>query len=323
MNTVSKSTIELQSDIPPSLHETHQCGILHGTNNPSGEGRLLQNKQHCFAWLSDTSHYTNASDYLHKSGYNNVVFIPYSCQKSWIEKYPSAPLHIYTDPSGKCVKTVDNWNAATTTTSTSSANNNNTASISNISSAVVKYPQLNKKKKKKLFPAAILSHYERDALHIQIYRYFAWLHSHLAVLETTDTGKRAMSRAGVSIRAIEKIISEMGGIRAVSFEVANNGTVDDDDEDDTNTNNSNTTQSQPNDENDVVTPLLESDLVHQMETLAKSFEDVANNNNAPGNKKGQKRTSQTLDFEEMFGRLMAYREVHGHVDLPHKYKADK
>ena len=59
-----------------------------------------------------------------------------------------------------------------------------------------------------------------------------------------------------------------------------------------------------------------------METLAKSFEDVANNN-APGNKKGQKRTSQTLDFEEMFGRLMAYREVHGHVDVPHKYKDDK
>ena len=103
MNIVSKSTIELHSDIPQPVHETHKCGILHAKNNQSGEEH--SKRQHCFVWLSDTSHFANAHDHLVQSGYNDVVFVPYSCQKSWIENHPSAPLHMYTDPNGNCVNT--------------------------------------------------------------------------------------------------------------------------------------------------------------------------------------------------------------------------
>lgn len=131
-------------------------------------------------------------------------------------------------------------------------------------------------------------------------------------MEAEDTGKRAMSRAGVSIRAVENVIREMEGIRAVSFEKEEAATTNNED--------NNNIFSQTNDNDDDV-PLLERALVDQMEKIAKSFEDNNADAARPGNKKG--RTSQTLDFDDMFGRLMAYREIHGHVDVPHKYKDDK
>eukprot|EP00956_Cyclotella_meneghiniana_P011586 scaffold16276_cov49-Cyclotella_meneghiniana.AAC.6 len=284
MNTiVSKSTIELQSDIPESSHETHKCGILHATNQ-SGEGRL-QNKQHCFVWLSDTSHYGNVYDYLVKYGYNNVVFIPYSCQKSWIENYPLAPLHSYTDSNGKCVDTADNATATSTANHSSNTSSisintvNNAAATStdNFSNTPSSSIRINQKQKQKLFPEAILSDFERDALHVQIYRYFAWLHSHLAKMETSNTGIFAMIHAGLSIRAVENVVREMErGIRAVSLEKER--------------------AAKPNNKNDAnAIPLLEN---------------------------GWNTRGRVPDFDEMFDRLMAYREIHGHVDVPCGYKND-
>ena len=279
MKTVLKSTIEFESDLNNSSENSHKSGILHATKHSDSK-----REEHCFVWLSHTSHYRNACIYLRKFGFTDVVFVPYSCKKSWTDKYPMASPHIHVDSQGNCVGRPPSKSA---TSSVPSANNSE-----------IMYPQLksagknSRKPKKKLFPDAELSHLARDALHIQIYLYFAWLNHKLEKMEDEDNGNRMMSRAGVSRRAVDNIVNELEGLRAISYyiEDADDSLVLDD------------------------TPYLERDLVEQLEKMAEDTEEVPN-------KRGRHH-SRTLAFDEMFEKLVQYRERHGHVDIPHKCKED-
>lgn len=289
MKTVLKCTIEFESDVNQYSEESHTSGILHATKYSE-----LKREEHCFVWLSHTSHYTNAYKYLKKFGFTKVVFVPYSCKKSWTDKYPAAVPHIHVDSKGNCVGSPYGPKKSTIS-AVSSANN-----------AGIMYPQLkstgNKrgKPKKKLFPDAKLSHFARDALHIEIYLYFAWLSDKLEKLEGEDNGKRMMGRAGISRRAVDNIVDELEALRVISYykEDACDNLVTDD------------------------APYLERDLVEQFEKMA---EDTSRANSGDGEEVQSKRGrhhSGTLAFDEMFGRLMQYREKHGHVDIPHKSKED-
>lgn len=286
MKTVAKSTIEFESDVPDDSQQTHTSGVLHATTHSASK-----RQEHCFAWLVDTSFYAGAYEYLSKFGFSEVVFIPYTQKKAWMERYPAAPLNINVDKKGKCSGTPYGK-----VNSTSGSND-----------AIV-YPQFKTAKKrgraktkKKLFQDAILSHGERDCLHVEIYTYFSWLDDQLETLEKEDNGKRMSSRAGVSRRAVGSIIEELEGLRVVSYHKGEEGAVKG------------------------KLPFLEESLVEPLEKMAdevaKANQTEDDGEERPSKRRGQ-HDSRTLEFDEMFDRLMQFRAIHGHVDIPHKHKDD-
>lgn len=191
MKTVAKSSISFKSDVRKDSQPNHIEGILHATSISR------QKEEHCFAWLSDTSFYANAHEYLNNYGFENIVFIPYSSKTAWVKRYPSAPICIDIDERGNCVGSPD----GKMRTSSSSA-----------------YQQSKPfTKKKKLFGNATLSHTERDCLHIQIYIYFMWLNKELEKLEREENGKRKMNRCGVPKQIVVDVIEELEGFPAVAY----------------------------------------------------------------------------------------------------------
>jgi hypothetical protein len=156
--------------------------------------------------------------------------------------------------------------------------------------------------KKKLFHSAILSHSEREILHVQIYKYFSWLHAQLVQLEQETTGKRLMSRVGISSDGVGAVMDEMGeGFRAISRFV-------EDEDGDTEINEG--------------VPFLEEGLATHWEKMAQEASDNQGDDRDGSLLKKKRTIPGELDFDEMFGRLMQYREIYGHVNVSHKYKGD-
>ena len=278
MKTVVKSTISFKSDVRKASRPTHTKGILHATKISE-----TKEEEHCFAWLSDTSVFANAFEYLNSYGFENMVFIPFTSKTSWTERYPCAPVYINIDEKGNCVGTPY---CKMSTSSTSSK---------------IAYPQLKRfKTKKKLFENATLSHDERDFLHIQIYTYFVWLNNQLENLKHEENGNRMMSRSGVSKQTVVDVIEELEGFKAVAY------------------------FKQHESFNQDQVPLLEDELTEQLEKMVEDTikaRQAEDDPERPSKRRGHY-DSRALDFDEMFERLMEYREQHGHVDIPHTYKGD-
>jgi hypothetical protein len=184
MKTVTKSTIQFKSDVGKSSKETHTCGILHATKQSA-----LKGEEHCFAWLSNTSYFASAYEHLSKLGYTDMVFIPYSCKKAWMENYPLAPPLLHFNSRGRCTESPGGAIA-------NSASTNDSLTYPQPTPPTKKRSR--PKNKRKLSSDAILSHSERGTLHIQMHTYFTWLDSQLEKLAEKDNGKRIMGQAGIS-----------------------------------------------------------------------------------------------------------------------------
>ena len=52
---------------------------------------------------------------------------------------------------------------------------------------------------------------ERDALHVEIYKYFAWLSSKVVELETTESGRRSVKRADYTASGLRGLLSKLEG----------------------------------------------------------------------------------------------------------------
>jgi hypothetical protein len=299
MKTVTKSTIQFKSDVGKSSKETHTCGILHATKQSA-----LKGEEHCFAWLSDTSHFASAYEHLSKLGYTNVVFIPYSCKKAWMGKYPLASPLLHIDSTGHCTGSPSANGIAT------SASTNNGLTYPQLMQPPQLTPSTKKrsrpKSKRKLFSDAILSHSERDTLHIQMHTYFTWLDSQLEKLAEKDNGKRIMGQAGISRQTVGNILEELEGLKAVSR-------YKDDKERDA---------SMELEASKETVPFLEGELKDQLEQMTEETVQTNAEDGEEGRKRGCYRRALAHDFDDMFGRLMRFREMYGHVDVSHKYKGD-
>lgn len=285
MKTVAVSTIELKSDVHNASREAHTSGMLHAIKHSDSNG-----EEHCFAWISDTSFYPDAYEYLSKYGFTKVVFIPYTCKKAWMVQYPYLPVCIHIDEEGNCVGTPNGK------TSTSSASSNK-----NVFPQSKTAKRRKTKNKKKLFEGAMLSHFERDCLHIQMHSYFSWLSVQLEKLEEEENGKRMMARAGVSRRVVDSLIDGLEGFKAVEHYKENSDVNFKD-----------------------TLPFLEKGLVKQLETMV---EVTVTKDGDEGPKKRRRvqndsRSRAALDFDEMFERLIQFQEIHGHVNVPNTRKGD-
>eukprot|EP00804_Cyclotella_cryptica_P027031 CCRYP_013671-RA/>CCRYP_013671-RA protein AED:0.05 eAED:0.05 QI:161/0.66/0.5/1/1/1/4/672/562 len=298
LKTVTKSTIEYKSDLRKGSH-AHSSGILHATQHSS-----TAREEHCFAWLASTSHHATAMNYLSQFGFNHAVFIPYSSKRRWMERYPTAVPHVHIDVRGKCTG-FPYWHAPHPDEGAAAGvvTGRGAGPIETTTTKKRGRPKI----KKKLFASALLSHSERDILHIQIYKYFAWLRAQLIRLEEETAGKRLMSRVGISSDGVGAVLEEMAeGFRAVSHvrieEEKGEHDVDGD--------------------GDGSVPFLEEGLVTQLERMEQ---EAAKNqvDDGDGSMLKKRRTIPgELDFDEMFGRLVRFREIYGHVNVSHRYKGD-
>ncbi|KAL3771868.1 hypothetical protein ACHAW5_003213 [Stephanodiscus triporus] len=224
-----KSTLQFRTDLTKSSRDVHPCGILHftrigGGGHGHGDGNShggvgagsypsssspSPSEEHAFAWISryhDDACLSNALLHMSKFGFdpNDVVFIPYSSRRSWIDRYPLAFPHVFCGENG-IVTGYPHWSdgagwagwevvnlrrtsfavtgggdgvalTGANPSLSSPSVETTTAIATSLSTSTTRGGA---RRKKKIFPTAHLSNDERDELHIEIYRYFKWLRDSL------------------------------------------------------------------------------------------------------------------------------------------------
>ncbi|KAL7466486.1 hypothetical protein ACHAXS_006786 [Conticribra weissflogii] len=267
----------------------------------------------------------------------NVKFIPFSSKANWIYRYPHAYPYIECNEVGE-VSGFPYWNPSTGTDLSNpiggtfhpslgmgrdacqddptkyflcrsvdapAANTGNdgirtdiaaaataTAVAAAASTAIAASAPTSEKRGKSILRAAMLSDKEREQLHLEIYDYFQWLDSELTQLETTHDGRRTTSNAGLVVSGLRNVIARMEG----TFRVVRER---DDAEKEASATGSGA-------------PFLEEVLGSALRQRYRRLQ--------PMKKAGHSRVA--LDFEDMYARLLAFRQEFGHVNVSRKYKKD-
>mmetsp|Transcript_28546 Transcript_28546/g.59461 ORF Transcript_28546/g.59461 Transcript_28546/m.59461 type:complete len:629 (-) Transcript_28546:52-1938(-) len=267
----------------------------------------------------------------------NVKFIPFSSKANWIYKYPHAYPYIECNEVGE-VTGFPYWNPSTSTElcnptgstfhlslgmgrdafqddptkhfldrsvekPSAIAGNDNirtdiaaaataTAVAAAASTANAANDLTSEKRGKSILRAAMLSDKEREQLHLEIYDYFQWLESELTQLESTHDGRRTTANAGLVVSGLRNVVARMEGTFRVIRE-----------RDDVEKEASETGSG---------APFLEEVLGSALRQRYRRLQ--------PTKRSGHSRAA--LDFEDMFARLLAFRQEFGHVNVSRKYKKD-
>ena len=200
-----------------------------------------------------------------------------------------------------------------------------------------------------MIPNSNLPQEERDVLHVEVYRYLTWLQRTLdaadgveaaAVGGSAPSVRRAVSNsAGVSPANLTRLISVMedtfrcvrAAVPQVEAEAAGGGGGAPPGP---------AGEGAPAPASAPRMPFLEGSLGDPLGRLAdaaraeaesaaaalaaeRDGDDGADPSSAAaGSRRGQGKRSRGLDFEEMFTRLLAFKEQHGHVNVPQKFAGD-
>lgn len=176
----------------------------------------------------------------------------------------------------------------------------------------------------KLIPSGNLFDAERSQLHIEIYEYFSWLKSQLLEIETSAGGWRRVQRAGITVAGIQNLMTKMEGtFRNVGEFKGRQDVITDDDDDKDNENDGNDEEPPKSDgekENATPRPLplleecLERDLKREVD-LRRFIEEANNKTGTPASSESEKH-----DFDDMFARLVAFKEERGDFMVHPNYK---
>lgn len=333
--SVIRSSIEFKTDIPKSSRVTHPSGILHATRSSptttvdsttagTTATTATLREEHCFAYLHDKNHLSSVLVHLSSFGFeaHNTVFIPYSNKVNWVNRYPVAFPYVECDEGGTCVG-FPYWSSVDEGAGAGGSNMGRgvagmrgvacVAAASRMKTASSTSKRASKKKVKKLFESATLSNPQREVLHVEIYRYFKWLHGQLSeVQEEQANGNRLISRNGISMMGVEGILGQMeGAFRGVQNAKANDEEEEEEEE-----------EVKGGGAKPKHSPLLEDLLVNPLAKLVDELQNQSNYSSTSNKRKSGVSKPAALDFEEMFGRLMEFKRINDHVDVPHKYKAD-
>ncbi len=162
-----------------------------------------------------------------------------------------------------------------------------TAVAAAASTAIAASAPTSEKRGKSILRAAMLSDKEREQLHLEIYDYFQWLESELTQLETTHDGRRTTSNAGLVVSGLRNVIARMEG----TFRVVRER---DDAEKEASATGSGA-------------PFLEEVLGSALRQRYRRLQ--------PMKKAGHSRVA--LDFEDMYARLLAFRQGGSRIDECH------
>jgi len=211
---VDKTSFTFETDLPPSCRNIHPSGIVYAlrstppaptttsdaTATSDDNKTAIHREEHIFAWIANSLHIEAAVVHLEKNGFDRedgIVFIPYSTQRNWQDRYPHAEPALVVDEMGKC-----------TVHMTKRPYPNGLGRLSNEGGSVAPAFSVESfdlasgdaadgaktKSKKRKYPSrkaivnmlqdeSFIPDAERDELHIEIYNYMKWLHVKLAALE--------------------------------------------------------------------------------------------------------------------------------------------
>ncbi|KAL7547847.1 hypothetical protein ACHAWF_011117 [Thalassiosira exigua] len=178
----NKSSFHFETDIPPSSRNIHPSGILHAFRSTPSATSIHGREEHAFAWMEDSIHLEQVLEHLETRGFDvsrNAVFVPYSTQRNWIDRYPHAVPALECGEDGNLVVHINNRpypNGLGRLASPSSA-----AGAGGFVRGANAGPQ------SVWGEGACLADAERDELHVEIYDYVSWLKDRI---EARGSGKQ-------------------------------------------------------------------------------------------------------------------------------------
>ncbi|KAL7535623.1 hypothetical protein ACHAXR_006617 [Thalassiosira sp. AJA248-18] len=200
LEPVYRSDFSFRSDISSAKREAHKSGILHAFKIAYAHGR----EEHTFAWLDDKTHenveVVTAHLLQHGFDESTMRFVPFSspymeCDENGMIK--GAPYF------EQCI----NYGPNLAAKAASSSSDNRPKD-----SRPTKRQKRNfsRNNTSKLVPSATLFDTERSQLHMEIYKYFSWLNSHLVELESTAGGRDHIRRVGItSVTGIQNLMTKL------------------------------------------------------------------------------------------------------------------
>eukprot|EP00585_Thalassiosira_rotula_P001109 CAMPEP_0196162490 /NCGR_PEP_ID=MMETSP0910-20130528/47863_1 /TAXON_ID=49265 /ORGANISM="Thalassiosira rotula, Strain GSO102" /LENGTH=252 /DNA_ID=CAMNT_0041427439 /DNA_START=22 /DNA_END=777 /DNA_ORIENTATION=+ len=237
LEIVKRSTFTFRSDIAPIIHNSHKSGIIHATNAATDDANDANNddsnndsdkitpksrrEEHAFAWIDDRRHKNvkHVVGHLVESGFDDsrsfddsrMHFIPYSSFENWIHCYPHACPYMECTSNGT-VQGIPYF--------PKELNNNNNSNTENVdeldTTKTMKMPakkkqKLNNDNGPKLLTTSALTDAQRSRLHIEIYEYFAWLHSQLRIEEASvdGGGRNRVRRTGMNVPGIRTLMTKL------------------------------------------------------------------------------------------------------------------
>lgn len=350
-----RSAVTFRSDLTKASRGAHNSGVLHATRL-SRAGR----EEHCFAWVANVSgpgHLDAALAHLGRYGFArpDVVFVPYSTRSNWCERYPLAYPHILCDGDGRC-SGAPYWSggggayasAAAVPAAAGPGQIAVTADGLVAPSSGGARPRgraLGARRARRMIPNSNLPQEERDVLHVEVYRYLTWLQRTLdaadgveaaAVGGSAPSVRRAVSNsAGVSPANLTRLISAMedtfrcvrAAVPQAEAEAAGGAGGEAPPAP------AAAAPRMPFLEGSLGDPLgrladaarAEAESAAAASAAARDGDDGADPPSAAAAgsaRRGQGKRSRGLDFEVMFGRLLAFKEEHGHVNVPQKFAGD-
>lgn len=314
---MGKSTFIYKSDLRKNQFDKQPCsGILHGLriSTSANGGREEQS----FSWIANFALVDVAINHLEQYGFTreNMQFIPYSSKSNWVNKYPHAFPYVDCDVLGN-VSGFPHWSPHAQNALDIPPEVVSVAIQPSMSAAVARSATVMgkatpaglaasyKKKGGAGLPNTILANNERNALHNEIHNYFSWLADQVTEMETTDAGRRGLAKAGLTstslqglVLKLESTFKNVGPQKKTADGRAGQSPY----------------------------PLLEESLVNEMTILASADHQVQKKLRAKLKEEASERKRQAhwepLDFEVMFAKLVAFKDEHGHPNVPVKYQQD-
>mmetsp|Transcript_33745 Transcript_33745/g.81585 ORF Transcript_33745/g.81585 Transcript_33745/m.81585 type:complete len:812 (-) Transcript_33745:178-2613(-) len=349
---VQKTTFTYKSDVRKSQIDARPCcGVLHCVRTSPDRGAGGGREEQSFAWVANYDSVENALRHLERYGFarERVQFLPFSSRTAWTTRYPGAFPYVDCDVAGN-VTGFPFWSPRANSASdippgvvvaaaeptTAGAVARSAAALAGARGvraaiAVNKGQGPGRKSKggaNNRLNGTLLSNGERNELHNEIYGYFSWLADRVAECETSESGRRAVKKADLSAAGLRGLLVKLESTFHKSLKKRGAATGEGKDVDtkvESEEPSASTGEAAASPEEIVAAPfpLLEESLADEMNTRALFEEEIQKRIKAESKAERKKNANwEPLDFEVMYGKLLAYREVHGHPNVPVKYQED-
>jgi hypothetical protein len=222
------------------LHATRSTSPLSGLLGVGGVGFVVDDgngtkttssrEEHAFAWVSDyDAHVHIVVSHLERYGFprDDICFVPYSCKSAWVYRYPHAYPYVNCDVRGNVTGFPHYSPSAISALDIPPEIVDASTSIGMVEAIARGEREMERHcrvdvrgrgaairgrgGRDRLSDFVTLNNAERDALHVEIYKYFAWLSSKVVELETTESGRRSVKRADYTASGLRGLLSKLEG----------------------------------------------------------------------------------------------------------------
>ncbi|KAL9189369.1 hypothetical protein ACHAXT_009044 [Thalassiosira profunda] len=310
-----KTSLHFKTDLSKSARDTHPSGVLHFAKlSPTALG--VPREEHAFAWIARRDlpgHLDAVMGRMEGFGFTEATFIPYSSRRAWAERYPVAFPHVHCGEGGVptgCPYYGGGGGGGDVRAALQMAAAVPGGVPVGVPDAAMTGAAGRGRKKKKISLGAHLANDERDELHVEMHRYLTWLRSTL----TGSSDAAAEGRkAGIDVAALDGALQGLEG----AFRVVRNSKLATEDLNEAASRRAAAMggTAAPSGDDDPL-PFLEEALTVPLGRLAEAARKD------PKKRVARTRRGPGLDFEALYDRLLRYRQVHGHCNVPQKYAED-